>query len=123
MNAQLQAKADRTLRRERLYVIAGAAFALVMIVGLVLLVWQKTKQKVDISDYEGSIVDRWGQYSESLEGSRPGFVLLVEGEDGKRFTVKVDPDIYESARVGMRIKRSAGKIVLSDARPKESVGK
>jgi hypothetical protein len=38
--------------------------------------------------------------------------LLVESQDHKRFTVKVDPNVYESAKVGMRIKSRAGQIVL-----------
>lgn len=94
-----------------------------MLAALVLLVWQKTTQRADTSDYEGRIVERWGDYAETNEGSRPRFRLLVESQDGKRFTVKVDPNTYESAKVGMRIKSSAGQIVLIDAELKKTDGK
>ena len=66
-------------------------------------------------DYEGRIVDRWADYSEGDQGSHPYFRLRVESDDGKRFTVKVDPNVYESARVGMRIKNRSGQIVLIDS--------
>lgn len=121
--AQLKTSADRRLLREKLYCIVGGAFVLVMLVALVLLVWQKTTQRVDTSDYEGKIVDRWGAYVESEQGSRPRFRLLVESQDGKRFIVTVGPDIYESAKVGMRIKSRSGRIVLVDSELKQSVGK
>ena len=66
------------------------------------------------TDYEGRIVDRWADYTQSEQGSRPYFRLLVESNDGKRFTVKVDSNVYESARVGMRVKSTGGQVVLID---------
>ena len=91
------------------------ALVLAMLATGVLLVWQKSTQRVMTGDYDGRIVDRWGDYSESEQGSRPRFQLLVESEDGKRFPVKVDASVYESARVGMRIKNRNGQIVLIDS--------
>ncbi len=85
------------------------AFMLAMVATLVLLVWQKSTQPSHTADYEGRIVDRWADYAETQQGSRPRFSLLVESQDGKRFTVKVDPNVYESAKVGMRIKSRAAK--------------
>lgn len=81
-----------------------------------LLVWQKSTQRVLTGDYDGRIVDRWGDYSESEQGSRPRFQLLVEAEDGKRFPVKVDASVFESARVGMRIRNRNGQIELLDSK-------
>ena len=121
--AQLKTSADRRLLREKLYCIVGGAFVLVMLAALVLLVWQKTTQRVDTSDYDGKIVDRWADYVESKYGSQPRFRLLVESDDGKRFTVKVDPNVYESAKVGMRIKSRAGKIVVIDSELKQTGSK
>jgi len=72
------------------------------------------------SDYEGRIVDRWADYSDSQQGSRPFFRLLVESNDGKRVTVRVDPNVYESARVGMRIKSRSGQVVLIDTDQNQS---
>ena len=81
---------------------------------LVLFLWQRSTQTLDQSDFEGKIVDRWANYAESEQGSTPRFFLLVDAERG-RFTLRVQPNIYESARVGMRIKRESGKIVLIDS--------
>lgn len=81
---------------------------------LVLLFWQRSTQTLDQSDFEGKIVDRWANYAESQQGSTPRFFLLVDAERG-RFTLRVQPDVYESAKVGMRIKRESGKIVLIDS--------
>lgn len=70
--------------------------------------------RVANSDYEGKIVDRWADYGNTTQGSRPFFRLVVESDEGKRFTVSVDPNVYESARVGMRIKSRSGQVVLID---------
>ena len=120
---RLRTKAGASLLRRKLSYIFLSAFVVVMIVGAVLLVWQKTTQRVDTSDYEGKIVDRWADYVESKYVSEPRFRLLVEAEDGKRFTVKVDANVYESAKVGMRIQSRAGQIVLIDSELKQTVGK
>jgi hypothetical protein len=70
--------------------------------------------RVANSDYEGKIVDRWADYSNNEQGGRPFFRLVVESDGGKRFTVRVEPAVYESARVGMRIKSRSGQVVLID---------
>lgn len=73
-------------------------------------------------DFEGTIVDRWADYAESAQGSTPRLSLVVESPDRKRFTVKVDPTVYESARVGMRIKSRTGQIVLIDSEKSSASG-
>lgn len=72
------------------------------------------------SDYEGKIVDRWADHSNTEQGGRPFFRLLVESNDGKRFTVRVEPTVYEAARVGMRIKSRSGQVVLIDTDQNQS---
>lgn len=68
-------------------------------------------------EYQGRIVDRWAQYSESEQGSTPQFKLLVEGDDRNRFTVSVSPEIYERSKVGMRVKknRNSGIVLTPEA--------
>jgi len=66
-------------------------------------------------DFEGRIVDRWAGYDESSQGARPYFRLRVESDDGKQFVVSVDANVYESARVGMRIKSRSGQVVLIES--------
>jgi hypothetical protein len=121
-NPRVRTTADRKPLREKLLSIAAKAFAVVMIVLLALLVWQKANQHVDTSDYEGKIVDRWADYPESKYVSQPRFHLRVESQDGKQFTIKVDPNVYESARIGMRIKSRSGQIVLIDSEQR-AIGK
>jgi hypothetical protein len=79
--------------------------------------------RVTSSDYEGKIVDRWADQAPSTQTTQPYFRLVVESSDGKRFTVKVDPNVYDSARVGMRIRSKNGQVVLiepnADSRPEK----
>ena len=89
-------------------IVLGAFF-----IGMLFLAWQHSNQKIR-TDFDGTVVDRWADYSETQEGSRPRFRLLVESEDGERFPVKVDVSVYESARVGMRIKSRNGQLMLID---------
>jgi hypothetical protein len=91
-----------------------------MITTLAVLVWQKSTTPLQTSDYEGTIVDRWADYAESQEGSRPRFTLLVEVAGGKRTAIRVDPSVYESAKVGMRIKNKNGQIVLIETEKGQS---
>jgi hypothetical protein len=112
--ARLQKSRDQSFWQKSSTVFAAvlvfAAFAT-----LLLIAWQKSTQRLGTGDYEGKIVERWGDYSESNEGSRPQLRLVVESPDGKRFTVRVDANVYESARVGMGIKNRGGQIVLIDS--------
>jgi hypothetical protein len=122
MKDQLRRNAAQRVLKERLSAVIVGAIVLAMLTTLVLVVWQKSTQPVN-TDYEGRIVDRWGDYSESDQGSRPRLRLLVEADDGKRFVVKVDPSVYESAKVGMRIKSRSGQVVLIEIEQTKSVGK
>jgi hypothetical protein len=75
------------------------------------------------TDFEGTVVNRWADYMETQEGSRPRFRLVIESSDGKRFSVRVEPAVYESARIGMRIKSKAGQIVMIESEQKTDGGK
>ncbi|HEX7723066.1 MAG TPA: hypothetical protein VF397_12965 [Pyrinomonadaceae bacterium] len=93
----------------------GAITAVVVVGLLCLLFFYIWGGRATSSNYEGKIIDRWADYTQSTQGSQPYFRLLVESNDGKRFTVRVDSNIYESARVGMRIKSKDGQVVLIDS--------
>ena len=86
-----------------------------MIAGIVLLSWNRCSQPARTADYEGTIVERWADYAEGSQGSVPRLRLVVDSPDGKRITVKVDPNVYESARVGMKIKSRNGQVLLIDS--------
>ena len=62
--------------------------------------------------YEGRIVDKWATFSESETGSRPYYRFLVEADDGSRFPVSISSEIYDRARVGMRIRKSNAGVEL-----------
>lgn len=98
-------------------IVLGAFFVAVLFLG-----WQHSNQK-SRTDFEGTIVDRWADYYETQQGSRPRFGLLVESEEGERFSVKVDLNVYESARVGMRIRNRNGQITLIDSKQTTSANK
>jgi hypothetical protein len=98
-------------------IVIGAIF-----VSILFLAWRNFDQQTR-TDFEGTIVDRWADYSETQEGSRPRLRLLVESQDGKRFTVKVDANVYESAKVGMRIKSKSGQIELINSEQRQAGGR
>jgi len=101
-------KADERQTRGRWAIVPAGLFILVMSCVLFYFVYGG---KVSSSDFEGIIVDR---YAETQQGP-PRLTLVVQSSDGKRLTVKVDPTVYESARVGMRIRSRSGQIVLIDS--------
>ena len=106
---------DRRLFKRKLSTSLLGLLVVATLLTFAVVIWQKSTQPVNTSDYDGTIVDRWADYTQSEQGSRPYFRLLVESNDGKRFSVKVDPNIYESARIGMHIKSRDGQVVLIDS--------
>jgi hypothetical protein len=90
------------------------SLVVIAVAALLLVAWQKLSSP-SRTDYEGRIVDRWAENGGQAEGHQPYLVLVIESSDGKRFSVRVDPNVYESARVGMRIRSRAGQIVLIDS--------
>ena len=99
---------------ERLSTVILGILLIAMAGILIVLVWQQSTRPV-ATDYEGTIVDKWAKYAETSEGSRPLLHLVIEAEGGQRFTVRVNPNVYESARIGMRVKSQKGQIVLIDS--------
>jgi hypothetical protein len=118
----LRRNAVRRVIEERLGTVLVSAVLLAMATTLIIFFWQKSSQRVN-TDYEGRVVDRWGDYYETQQGSRPRLRLVVETDDGKRLIVKVDPNVYESAKVGMRIRSNSGQVVLIDTEQRKPVGK
>ena len=112
---QRQKNAERRLLNHRVAAIILSVIIIGMLAMLAVTVWKKSSTPSDASDYEGRIVDRWADYSNSQYNPQPYFHLLVESNEGKRFSVRVDPNVYESARVGMRIKSRSGQVVLIDS--------
>jgi hypothetical protein len=96
----------------KITVLSLLCFAVVMVL---FGAWQKWTNSAQPADYEGRIVDRWADNSGAAEGYQPRLALLIESTDGRRFTVRVDPNVYESARVGMRIRSRSGQVVLIDS--------
>ena len=93
-----------------------------VVVALLFAAWLTGTRSTQRGDYEGRIVDRWADTGGEAESYRPRLALVIESNDGRRFTVKVDPNVYESARVGMRIRRKSGQIVLIES-PQNPINK
>lgn len=72
----------------RLSTVIVAVVVVAMVATLVVIVWQKSR--APLTDYDGIIVDRWSDTSETQIGSMPRFSVLVESDNGARFTVRVD---------------------------------
>jgi hypothetical protein len=124
MKEELRRKNARRLIGERKVLsVLGSVLVVAAFLALVFAVWQKANAPIGTGDYEGTIVDRWADHAGSAQGAQPRLHLVVESQDGKRFTVKVDPNVYESARVGMRIKSKAGQVVLIDSERSSTGGK
>jgi hypothetical protein len=101
---------------ERMPTKAIVGFILVVTFALLLLLaWQRWSSPAKPGDYEGRIVDRWADNSGAAENYQPRLYLVIETTNGKRVTVEVEPAVYESARVGMRIKSRSGQAVLIDS--------
>jgi len=114
MNArQLRKKTDQAEKGKWATVSAGVIIV-VLLGALFFLIYPRRLAPTN-TDYEGTIVDRWADNAGASQGYQPVLHLLVESQDGKRFNVKVDPNVYESARVGMRIRSRSGQVVLVDS--------
>lgn len=105
-------KSPEKVERGNWPAVLGALVLLALFCGAFYYIYNR---KTGPRDYEGKIVDRWADYAETDEGSRPFFRLRIESDEGKRFSVRVDPNVYESARVGMRIRSRGGQIVLIES--------
>jgi hypothetical protein len=117
----LKENAGRRALALNLDAVLGGIVVAALLGGLVFLAWNHyDRTSAPPEDYEGTIVDRWAGANESSYGTRPYFGLLIEAPDGKRTTVRIDPDTYELARVGMRIKSRAGKVILIETTPSPS---
>ena len=103
--------------QDRVSSIIIGVIVVAMIAKIVILVRQSSTTPASTGDYEGIIVDRWADYAETSYGSKPRLALVIELADGKRRTVGVEPTVYESARVGMRIRSKSGQVVLIESNP------
>ena len=107
-------KAGPGFFRKKTTHVAGLSFLGIVIVVFLFMACRSWTSPAQPGDYEGRIVDRWADNGGQAEAYQPRLALLIESNDGRRFTVRVDPNVYESARVGMRIRSRSGQIVLID---------
>jgi hypothetical protein len=100
---------------------AAAVFALFLL--LIYTLQMSTLRGIPDS-YEGVVIDKSLTIQESEQGSWPQRRLLVRVEDGRVLRVPAGPELYESARAGMRIRKSAAGVELTwtEFEPKEAAG-
>jgi hypothetical protein len=80
--------------------------SILVMLGLIsLLLYQRAVKPLRI-EYEGVIVDKSLDIYEDQTGSRIQLLLLIKDDEGRQFNVVADEELYERAKIGMRIKRT-----------------
>jgi hypothetical protein len=98
--------------------IAGGTFlaivAVVIIAGVSILTYQcSTSNGPFRGEYSGKIIDKRISVFESNQGSVFTNELILEEKSGRRFTVSVTQEIYDRAKPGMWIQKSASGIEIT----------
>ena len=103
---------------------ALAATAAIALFVLLLYALQLSTLRGIPDSYEGVVIDKSLTVRESEQGSFPQRRLHVRVEGGRVLRVPAGPELYESARVGMRIRKTAAGVELTWAefKPKEAAG-
>ena len=91
-----------------------AVWGLVILTGFIGILWftYRVQRTTHPAEYEGVVVEKWAGYQETEEGSRPHFRIILELETGQKLTIGVQPDLYNQARVGSRIRKTSAGIEL-----------
>jgi hypothetical protein len=67
------------------------------------------------TEYEGRIIDKWADHTQSEQGSQPYFRLVIRSSDNQQFTVSVSSEIYDRSKVGMFVRKTdAGIEFIAD---------
>lgn len=108
---------------ERKSRVSALVWGLVILTGFVAILWfsYRVQQNIFPPEYKGVIVEKWADYQETDQGSRPHFWLLLEMENGQRLTVGVSSHLYNQAKVGSRIQKTSAGIEFIDA-PTDKTG-
>jgi hypothetical protein len=97
-------------RRDIIEGSIGIVLAIVLLAGIAILIYQRSTSTGSFrSEYKGKIIDKRISVLETREGSRFAKELIVEEAGGHRFTVSVTQEIYDRAKPGMLIRKTAAK--------------
>ena len=104
---------DRGLRSHVLVAVWGV----VILAGFIGILWlsYRVQRNMHPAEYEGVVVEKWADYQETEQGSRPYFRLMLELENGQQLTIGVQRDLFNQARVGSRIRKTSEGIQLMHA--------
>ena len=102
---------------ERRSHVMVAVWGVVILTGFITILWlsYRVQRNISSAKYEGVIVEKWADYQETDDGSRPRFRLMLDLENGQRITIGVPSHLYNQARVGARIRKTSAGIELIDA--------
>lgn len=89
----------------------------VLAIGFAYAYPKMTRTPLARRDFDGRVVEKFVTLGESRIGSTTFPRLVVETANGARFNVAVNDEQYERARVGMRISRHKGELILSWDKP------
>ena len=99
-----------TSRREKVEVLIAGVLMLGLLIAVAIVIYQRSTSTGPFrSEYKGKIIDKRVSVVETNEGSRFAKELIVEEAGGYRFTVGVTREIYDRAKPGMLIQRTAAK--------------
>ena len=101
---------------ERRSHVMVAVWGVVILAGFIAILWlsYRVQRNISSAEYEGVIVEKWADYQETDDGSRPRFRLMLELENGQKITIGVPSHLYDQARVGSRIRKTSAGIELMD---------
>jgi hypothetical protein len=92
-----------------------------LLAAIAIMIYQRSTATGSFRDvYKGKIVDKRTSVFETNEGSRFKNELIVEEAGGHQFSVGVTREIYDRAKPGMLIQRTAAKGVELLANPESN---
>jgi hypothetical protein len=112
-----------TSRREKVEVLIAGVLMLGLLIAVAIMIYQRSTSTGPFrSEYKGKIIDKRISVVETNEGSRFAKELIVEEAGGGRFTVSVTQEIYDRAKPGMLIQKTAAKGIELFSKPERNSG-
>jgi hypothetical protein len=117
----------RKPKKESTWQIVETALMIVIVICMLatvaIVIYQRsTSTGPFLNEYKGKIVDKRISVIESNEGSRFAKEVIVEDAVRHQFTVSVTQEIYDRAKPGMLIQRTAAKGIELFPKPENNSG-
>ena len=106
---------ENKLNWSKLLSEVGKGLLVLALIGFVIFVLYSRFAR-NLENFEGIIVDKWINFSETQQGSYAYRVISVKTDKDTQIKINVDTETYERAQVGNRIKRDSNGITIINAR-------